>query len=253
MSEFDYGFSLKGKVALVTGGAAGIGYEIAKSYLIKGAKVGLLDLNAVVHDAAKELSDLGEVISLQVDVTNRELLSKRVSELESKFGKIDILVNAAGIVILEDAEILPETAWDKTIEVNLKSVFMLSQMVGTRMLQQKSGRIINIASQAGIVAIEKHVAYCVSKAGVISLSQVLALEWSPSNITVNSISPTVVLTELGKKAWAGEVGENLKKQIPARRFAVPEEIAAAAVYLASDEAAMITGTNLVVDGGFTIQ
>ncbi len=253
MSQFDYGFSLRGKVALVTGGATGIGYEIAKSYLIKGAKVGLLDLNDMVHDTAKKLSSFGEVVPLQVDVTNSKMLSERVRELANKFGKIDILVNAAGIVILEDAENLLETAWDKTIEVNLKSVFMLSQMVGQRMLQQKSGRIINIASQAGIVAIEKHAAYCVSKAGVISLSQVLALEWSPSNITVNSISPTVVLTELGKKAWAGEVGENLKKQIPARRFAKPEEIAAAAVYLASDEAAMITGANLVVDGGFTIQ
>ncbi|WP_417507777.1 GolD/DthD family dehydrogenase [Marinomonas gallaica] len=253
MSQFDYGFSLRGKVALVTGGATGIGYEIAKSYLIKGAKVGLLDLNDMVHDTAKKLSSFGEVVPLQVDVTNSKILSERVRELANKFGKIDILVNAAGIVILEDAENLLETAWDKTIEVNLKSVFMLSQMVGQRMLQQKSGRIINIASQAGIVAIEKHAAYCVSKAGVISLSQVLALEWSPSNITVNSISPTVVLTELGKKAWAGEVGENLKKQIPARRFAKPEEIAAAAVYLASDEAAMITGANLVVDGGFTIQ
>lgn len=253
MSQFDYGFSLRGKVALVTGGATGIGYEIAKSYLIKGAKVGLLDLNDMVHDTAKKLSSFGEVVPLQVDVTNSKMLSERVRELANKFGKIDILVNAAGIVILEDAENLLESAWDKTIEVNLKSVFMLSQMVGQRMLQQKSGRIINIASQAGIVAIEKHAAYCVSKAGVISLSQVLALEWSPSNITVNSISPTVVLTELGKKAWAGEVGENLKKQIPARRFAKPEEIAAAAVYLASDEAAMITGANLVVDGGFTIQ
>jgi len=121
------------------------------------------------------------------------------------------------------------------------------------MLKQGHGSIINLASQAGVVALPNHVAYCASKAGVIGLTQVLSLEWGPSNINVNSISPTVVLTELGKKAWAGKVGEEFKAKIPSRRFAEPEQIAAAAVYLASSEASIINGANLVIDGGFTVQ
>jgi len=121
------------------------------------------------------------------------------------------------------------------------------------MLERGCGRIINLASQAGVVALDKHLAYCVSKAGVISMTKVLALEWSPQGIQVNAISPTVVMTELGREAWAGEVGEQMKRLIPARRFAEPEEIAAAALFLASDAAAMITGENLMIDGGYTIQ
>jgi glycerol dehydrogenase len=125
--------------------------------------------------------------------------------------------------------------------------------VGREMIKGKGGKIINLASQAGVIGLDKHVAYCTSKAGIIGMTKVLALEWAEFNINVNSISPTVVLTELGKKAWAGEVGEAMKKKIPVGRFAFPEEIAAVALFLASDAAAMITGENIVIDGGFTIQ
>lgn len=116
----------------------------------------------------------------------------------------------------------------------------------------KGGRIINIASQAGTVAIDQHVAYCASKFGVIGLSKTLAAEWGKHGITVNTISPTVVLTELGRKAWDNPRGEELKKRIPMGRFAYPEEIAAAAVFLASSGAEMINGADLLVDGGYTI-
>jgi NAD(P)-dependent dehydrogenase (short-subunit alcohol dehydrogenase family) len=116
----------------------------------------------------------------------------------------------------------------------------------------RGGRIVNLASQAGTVAIEEHVAYCASKFGVIGLSKTLAAEWGRHGITVNTISPTIVLTELGKSAWAGEKGEAAKKRIPTGRFAFPNEIAAAAVFLASDAAAMINGADLLVDGGYTI-
>jgi D-threitol dehydrogenase (NAD+) len=121
------------------------------------------------------------------------------------------------------------------------------------MLRQGRGRIVNLASQAAVVGIDGHVAYCASKAAIVSMTKVLALEWGPRGITVNAISPTVVETELGKKAWAGEVGEQMKLRIPTRRFAQPEEIAQAALFLASDAAAMINGENLLIDGGFTIQ
>jgi NAD(P)-dependent dehydrogenase (short-subunit alcohol dehydrogenase family) len=121
------------------------------------------------------------------------------------------------------------------------------------MIAQGGGRIVNLASQAGTVAIEEHVAYCASKFAVVGMTKTLALEWGRHGITVNSISPTVVLTELGKKAWAGEKGERAKAQIPTGRFAEPEEVAAAAVFLASDAAAMINGADLLVDGGYTVR
>jgi len=125
--------------------------------------------------------------------------------------------------------------------------------VGKSMIENGSGKIINIASQAGTVAIPDHVAYCASKFAIIGMTKTMALEWGQHGITVNTISPTVVLTELGKKAWEGPKGEALKQQIPTGRFAEPEEIAAAAIFLASDATNMINGADLIIDGGFTIQ
>lgn len=110
-----------------------------------------------------------------------------------------------------------------------------------------------MASQAGVIALDQHAAYCASKAAIIGLTQVLALEWSPKGIQTNAISPTIVMTELGKKAWEGEKGDEMKEKIPARRFAEPSEIAACALFLASDASDMITGHNLVIDGGYSIQ
>ncbi len=163
------------------------------------------------------------------------------------------MVNSAGIVALAPAESLTLDQWDRTIAINLKGTFLVSQTAGKRMIAAgRGGRIVNLASQAGTVAIEEHVAYCASKFGVIGLTKTLAAEWGRHGITANTISPTVVLTELGKAAWAGEKGEAAKRRIPTGRFAYPEEIAAAAVFLASDAAAMVNGADLVVDGGYTI-
>ena len=128
------------------------------------------------------------------------------------------------------------------------------QAVAAVMKEQASGgRIVNLASQASVIALERHVAYCASKAALVSMTQVLAVEWAPMGITVNAVSPTVVETELGKKAWAGDVGEAMKKKIPTGRFAQPAEIAAAILYLVSGHAGMITGENLIIDGGYTVQ
>jgi D-threitol dehydrogenase (NAD+) len=169
------------------------------------------------------------------------------------FGRIDILVNSAGVVQLAPAEELSEKAWDTTIDVNLKGTFLMCQAVGRSMLEAGGGAIINMASQAATVALDQHVAYCASKFGVVGVSKVLAAEWGPRGVRVNTISPTVVLTELGRKAWDGPHGDALKKLIPMGRFAYPDEIAAAAVYLASDAAAMVNGADLVIDGGYTIK
>lgn len=248
-----YDFTLAGKTAIVTGAASGIGAAIAKAFACCGARVALLDLNL---DTAKAGADAlgGEAQAFACDVTNAESINAAVSDVVDAFGSIDILVNSAGIVDLAPAEDLLGTAWSRTIDVNLTGSFLVAQAVGRAMIGAgNGGRVINLASQAGSVAIDGHVAYCASKFGIIGVTKTLALEWGGHGITVNSISPTVVLTELGKKAWDGPKGDAMKAQIPAGRFAEPEEIAAAAVFLASDAAAMINGADLLVDGGYTVK
>ncbi|TBC93817.1 D-threitol dehydrogenase [Rhizobium leguminosarum] len=250
--QIDLNFSLGGKVALVTGGASGIGDAIASAFAAKGAVVGVIDINETV---AKSKADaLGnDAKSFVCDVSNPQSVEAVIAAAQAAFGRIDIVVNSAGVAMLAPAEDLTLEAWDRTIDINLKGTFLVSQAVGRVMLKAgKGGRIINIASQAGTVAIDQHVAYCASKFGVIGLSKTLAAEWGKHGITVNTISPTVVLTELGRKAWDNPRGEELKKRIPTGRFAYPEEIAAAAVFLASSGAEMINGADLLVDGGYTI-
>lgn len=256
MGEFqiDISFSLKDKVALITGGARGIGKAIAVLFAQNGARTVLVDLDPAVESVAQEISALGnKSIAVVADVTKKDDVERAVAVAVKEFGTIDILVNNAGVAYLDDAENLSEEYWDKTMAVNLKAPFLLAQAVGKVMIRQKKGKIINISSQAGIIALDKHVAYCASKAGLIGMTKVLALEWAEFGITVNAIAPTVILTELGKKAWAGEVGEAMKKKIPLRRFGYPEEVAAAALYLASPASDLVTGETLVIDGGYTIQ
>lgn len=249
---FDSNFTLTDRVALITGGAAGIGLAIARQYLEKGARVVLVDRAESVVDVAREIGG-DRALGLQADATDSAAAQAAVDRAIAHFGHIDILVNNAGVAILEPAEDVKEENWDLTMAINLKAVYVFSQIVGRHMIERGSGKIVNMASQAGVVALPNHLAYCTSKAGVIGMTKVLAMEWGPHNVQVNAISPTVVLTELGRKAWAGEVGEQMKQKIPARRFAYPEEIAACALFLSSDAADMITGANLVIDGGYTIQ
>ena len=250
--DVDLNFSLGGKVALVTGGASGIGSAIASAFAAKGAIVGVIDINEAVAQA--KAAELGNGAKAFVcDVSNPQSVDAVFASALAAFGHIDIVVNSAGVVMLAPAEELSLDAWDKTIAINLKGTFLISQAAGRAMIKAgKGGKIINMASQAGTVAIDQHAAYCASKFGVIGLSRTLAAEWGRHGITVNTISPTVVLTELGKKAWDGPRGEALKQRIPTGRFAFPEEIAAAAVFLASNGADMINGADLLVDGGYTI-
>lgn len=250
--QVDLNFSLSGKVALVTGGASGIGSAIASAMAAKGAVVAVIDINeSVARAKAEELGNGSR--SFVCDVSNPQSVENVIADVEAAFGRIDIAVNSAGVVMLAPAEELSLDAWDKTIAINLKGTFLVSQAAGRAMIKAgKGGKIINMASQAGTVAIDQHVAYCASKFGVIGLSKTLAAEWGKHGINVNTISPTVVLTDLGRKAWDGPRGEALKQRIPSGRFAFPEEIAAAAVFLASNGADMINGADLLVDGGYTI-
>ncbi len=251
--EFDKNFSLTGKIAMVTGAAQGIGKAIALLFAEKGADIILVDLKES-KESAKAVESFGKkALSIEADLTKTEEVNRVVQTAIKEFGRIDILSNNAGVVFLDDAENISEEYWDKTIAVNLKAVFMLSQAVGKEMIARGGGKIVNMASQASVIALDNHVAYCASKAAVVAVTKNLAIEWGQFNINVNAISPTVVLTELGKKAWAGQVGEEMKKLIPAGRFGVPEEIAAVALFLVSDAAALITGENLIIDGGYSIK
>lgn len=250
--SLDLSFPLSKKIALITGGANGIGESISEAFASKGVTVAIADMQL---ETAQELaSSLGNNSSAhKCDVSSPESIDKVVKEVVKQHGTIDILVNCAGIALLAPAESTDINTWEKTIAVNLSGTFFMSQAVGKIMLEKGSGKIINLASQAGSVALTDHVAYCASKFGVIGVTKVLASEWGGKGINVNSISPTVVLTELGKKAWAGQKGDDLKKLIPVGRFALPEEIAAAAVFLASSAADMINGADLLIDGGYTIR
>ncbi len=212
----------------------------------------LADLNPDVENIAKELSE--SCIGIVGDITKGGYRQDVIEETVKRFGTLDILVNCAGIVALDNAEVLSESMWDKTMEVNVKASFMMAQAVGKYLIDNKRpGSIVNMASQAGVIALDKHVAYSAGKGAIIAMTKVMALEWGKYGIRTNCVSPTVVLTELGKKAWSGEVGEAFKKEMPSERFAEPDEIAGVIAFLCSNAAGMITGHNLLVDGGFTIK
>jgi len=251
---FDTNFGVSGRVALITGAAQGIGRAIAELFAAKGASLILVDVNSDVETAAKELRSGGSaVMSIIADLTDPAAINTIVERGVGEFSRIHILVNNAGVVFLDDAESLPVDYWDDTMAVNLRAPFLLAQAVGRHMIHSGGGKIINMASQAGLVALDRHVAYCASKAAIISMTKTLAYEWGEFNINVNCISPTVILTELGKKAWSGPVGDEFKKKIPVGRFGYPDEVAAVALFLASDAANLISGENIVIDGGYTAQ
>jgi glycerol dehydrogenase len=251
---YDRDFNLTNKVALITGGAAGIGKATATLYAQKGASLVLADHSPGLHAIAKEIfPDPTRIEAVIGDVTKGSDRENIVQRGVRRFGRIDILVNNAGVALLEPALEVSESNWDKTLDLNLKAAFFLSQLVAKEMIRTGGGKIVNIGSQAGMIALERHVAYMASKAAIIGITKVLAVEWAKHNVQVNAISPTVTLTELGKQAWAGEVGEEFKRKLPAGRFADPDEIAACALFLASNATDMITGSNLVIDGGYTIQ
>jgi NAD(P)-dependent dehydrogenase (short-subunit alcohol dehydrogenase family) len=248
----DLSFDLASKVALITGGASGIGAAIAEAYAAKGAEVAIVDLDP--DAATRQAEAIGSPArGFSCDVSDATSVESVVAAVAETYGRIDILVNSAGVAMLAPAEEIGLTAWKTTIDVNLTGTFLMAQAVGRRMLPAGRGTIVNLASQAASVALDQHVAYCASKFGVLGVTKVLASEWAGRGVTVNSISPTVVLTELGRKAWEGPKGEALKALIPTGRFAEPGEIAAAAVFLASDAARMINGADLLVDGGYTIR
>ncbi|KPH01422.1 short-chain dehydrogenase [Pseudomonas sp. RIT-PI-q] len=252
MSNFwNQAFDLNGRGAVITGGAAGIGLACASLLVERGARVALLDRDPAVVEVAASLG-AGHV-GLAVDLRQLDQVNAAIDRAAEQLGRLDFLVNSAGVALLDKALDVSESAWDTTLDINLKASFFVAQACARHMIKQNSGRIVNLASQAAVIGLDRHVAYCASKAAVVGMTKVLAMEWAPHGINVNAVSPTIVETALGKKAWAGELGERAKLQIPIGRFAQPEEIAGLVLYLLSDAAKMITGENVVIDGGYSIQ
>ena len=245
-------FRIDGKIAVITGAGSGIGQAAAKLFAKKGATVCLLDYN--IESAQKVVEEIGNALAYYVDVADYTSISTVVEKIISEKGRIDILVNSAGIGTIEWAEHFPERDWRRVLDVNLTGTFLMSQRVGQEMIKaNKGGKIVCLASQAGIVAIDKHVAYSASKAGIISMVKSLGYEWGKFGIQVNAISPTATETPIIAGYWdVGEVHEKAIANTPAGRFCKPEEVAAAALFLSCGASNMITGVNLMVDGGYTI-
>lgn len=246
-------FGLAGKTAIITGGTAGIGKETAEYFLAQGANVVIGGRNPEVNNIAKKVGG-DKAIGVAGDVCDPAHRTALIEAGVKAFGQIDMLVNCAGIAILGNAEEISEADWSKVIEVNLTANYFMAQAVGKYMIENKiAGCIVNVASQGGVIGLDRHSAYCASKGGVITMTKVLALEWGKYGIRVNAVSPTVVLTEMGHRAWDGPAGDAFKKEMPSERFAEPEEVSSVIAFLCSKGASMITGHNLVIDGGFTIK
>jgi len=245
---------LQGKVAMVTGSTKGIGRAVAIGYAEEGATVIVCGRSEdLAKNLAGELTGKGrKAVALRLDVTNVDSVNQVVAQVVKQFGRIDILVNNAGISpIWKRVEETGKDAWDQIIATNLTGAFLCAQAVGKVMIKQKSGKIINITSVGGKVALPRLVAYCASKAGIISLTQVLAAEWAQHNILVNAIGPSYVETEFTAGLRGNQaIYDDLKNKNLLKRFARPEEIVGAAIFLASDESNYITGQTLFVDGGW---
>ena len=239
------------KVAVVTGAAAGIGLALAERFAEEGARLALIDRSPAVTEVAARLG--ADHRGYVADLSDDQAIEAAFARIANDFPTVHILVNNAGIAIITPAEQISTADWDLTMRVNLRAPFLCARAVAPMMLRQKWGRIVTVSSQAAVIGIEHHASYSASKAGLIGLTNCLAIDWGPHGITANCVSPTVVETELGKSVWAGEKGDKARAEIPTRRFAQPIEVAEAVLYLASDAAAMVNGANLMLDGGNTIR
>lgn len=248
---------LTGRTAIVTGAGQGIGLAIALQLATNGADIVVADYNeATGEQAVKDIEALGrQALFLQVDVRDENSVQAMTAAALSKFDTLDVLVNNAGIAYNVPAEDTPSEVWRNVLDVNLNGVFWCCQAVGRHMLARQSGSIVNIASMSGLVVNkpQPQVAYNVSKAGVIMLSKSLAAEWATRKVRVNSVSPGYIGTELVKNvlAQSDEWRQIWHEMTPMGRIGQPSDVAHAVAYLASDAAQYATGTNLVIDGGYT--
>ena len=243
-------FQLDGKVALVTGASRGLGAGIATGLREAGATV--VGTSRDSKSAAQLAEHLGTVPAV-MDVTDVASVKASIDRVASEFGHLDLLINNAGLNIPQSVFEVDEASWDSVIDTNLKGTFFAAQAAARHMAARgEGGRIINVASQAGVVGIEERSAYGASKSGVILLTKVLAIELAQHEITVNAVAPTFISTELTRSTLEDpEWRERILSRIPLGRVGGVEDVVAATVYLASPAGAMVTGHTLLVDGGWT--
>jgi len=247
-----------GKVALVSGAGSGIGRAAALLFAAEGAAVGLLDIDPAGGGKTLEMinSRGGKAALLSGDVTSAADVSRVIEQIESKYDRIDVLFNNAGIELSRPLHQTSEQEWDRVLAVNLKGMFLLAKAVLPIMMGQKSGAIVNTSSISGMLGWPAYAAYSTSKGGVIQLTRQMAVDYAAYNIRVNCICPGTTLTPLIERLFELEEDPETAKQViaarhPLGRFAQPEEIAQAVLFLASEEASFITGAVLPVDGGYT--
>lgn len=248
-------FHLTGQVALVTGAARGLGRSIALAMAHAGADLalGLRDVTTG-GDLVREIEAMSrQALPLQMDITRLDQIQRAVDDAVARFGRIDILVNNAGLGPENPAELVREEDFDLTVAVNLKGTFFTSQAVGRVMIGQNYGRIVNLGSQAGFVALPGESVYCMTKAAISHLTKCLAVEWGRYNITVNAVAPTFIVTPgtepaLSDPAFRADV---LERIAALHRVGEPMDVAGAVVFLASPAASLITGDTIMIDGGWT--
>jgi NAD(P)-dependent dehydrogenase (short-subunit alcohol dehydrogenase family) len=247
-------FSVAGKKALVTGGSKGIGAVAAQVLAEAGADVAIVGRDrAGLLETQKAVMETGrDCLIIQSDFeTVEDPIEAGYLALEH-FGVVDILVNNAGIARIQSLLDMTPEDWDATQAVNLRAPFLLAQTVAPKMIEQRSGKIVNVSSQAGSIALEGHAAYSASKGGLNMLTRTMAAEWGQYNIQANAISPTVILTPMGEQVWGEPAkGEPMLAKIPLRRFGRPIEVADLILFLASPASDLICGEVILIDGGYT--
>lgn len=247
---------LKERVAIVTGGGSGIGRAIAKVFANEGAKVVVADCNENTAEETVEMikSGGGQAIASKTDVSQADQVQSMVKLSVDTFGGLDILVNNAGVALMADLANTTEEIWQKTIDVDLKGVFLGIKLAVPEMKKRGKGKIINTASIAGLVGFQGITAYCAAKGGVVNLTKETALDLAANKINVNAIAPGVIKTNMTVDILKDEkMAEGMLSQTPLGRFGEPEDIAYLALYLASDESDFMTGQTIAIDGGWTIK
>lgn len=246
-------FSLAGKRAVVTGASKGIGQKICEVFADAGA-----DIVAIARDQAglQETQELVErhgrrFVPITAELADAADTVRAAEDCLKAVGEVDILINNAAVALIEPLLTASVEAWDKTMAVNLRAPFLLAQVLAPGMISRKAGKIVNISSQAGVIGLDDHGAYCASKGGLNMLTKVMMSEWARYNVQVNAVCPTIILTPMGERVWGEPAkGQPMLDKTPLGRFGRPIEVADLVLFLSSAASDLINGECILIDGGF---
>ncbi|MCT8999434.1 SDR family NAD(P)-dependent oxidoreductase [Chelativorans intermedius] len=254
MDRWQERFSIAGRKALISGGTKGIGAEIVRVFLDAGADVAAIGRDSAGFAAGREAAAAAgrDFIGIEADLATAEGPVEAANRALAHFGRIDILVNSAGVALVDPLLEASVEDWDRTMAVNLRAPFLLARTVAPGMIERRAGKIVNISSQTGVIALPDHAAYASSKAALNALTKSMTVEWARYNIQINAICPTVVMTPMGRKLWSPpEKRDPMLARTPAGRFGEPVEIADCALYLASPASDLMNGAIVMLEGGYT--